>query len=298
MATALRAERTGPASVITGMHQLVGTSRVREVRHQKHIPRHFTITDKEWSERADKLNRSLALSHPGWPVHFYDDAAAEALLRQHYPETSYDSIFRRYRVNAHRADFFRYAALHAKGGYYVDVDNRPTVNLEAVTRGFDFVTAIDGSLIHNGILAARPGSGLMSLLMRDMAAKVRSSNMGTYCYFVRSGLKVIGSAISRDQGRLRAHHPFTAEGYNGSRPERVLLLQHDVRQGWRPNHTRAGAWACGLNLTKATPASEIWANAGNSDCECVMHIGLLANYTGNPESTEIAIEESTAPQET
>ena len=239
------------------------------------IPRHFIITDKTWSERADKLNRSLALTHPGWPVHFYDDATAGVFIRQHYPDTSYASIFRQFKVNAHRADFFRYAALHAKGGYYVDADNRPIINLEAATRGFDFVTALHGSQIHNGFLAARPGSGLMSRMMLDMADKVRRSNMGLYYYFVRSGLKVIGSAISRDQGRLRAHRPYTAAAYNGSHPERVLLLSHETARARHPNHTRAALWACGLNRTKerpGAPRSDKWAKAG--DCECLMHVGI------------------------
>ena len=239
------------------------------------IPRHFIITDKKWSERADKLNRSLALTHPGWPVQFYDDATAEVFIRQHYPDTSYANIFRQFKVNAHRADFFRYAALHAKGGYYVDADNRPIINLEAATRGFDFVTALHNSQIHNGFLAARPGSGLMSRMMLDMADKVRRSNMGLYCYFVRSGLKVIGSAISRDQGRfIRAHRPYTADAYNGSHPERVLLLSHETERTRHPNHTRAALWACGLNRTKERPAprSDKWAEAG--DCECLMHVGI------------------------
>lgn len=239
------------------------------------IPRHFIITDEKWSERADKLNRSLALTHPGWPVHFYDDATAEVFIRLHYPDTSYANIFRQFKVNAHRADFFRYAALHAKGGYYVDADNLPIINLEAATRGFDFVTAIHSSLIHNGFLAARPGSGLMSRMMLDMAGKVRISNMGLYFYFVRSGLKVIGSAISRDQGRfIRAHRPYTADAYNGSHPERVLLLSHETERTRHPNHTRAALWACGLNRTKERPAprSDKWAEAG--DCECLMHVGI------------------------
>ena len=248
--------------------------------HLPHIPRIFLITDKVWSARSDKLNRSLAHTHPGWPVRFFDDDMAEAFIKHYYPNTSYAKVFRRFLISAHRADFFRYAALHAIGGYYVDADNRPVVNLKNVTRGFDFVTALDGRyrLIHNGFIAARPGSGITLRLLRDTAAKVRQSSLARYCYLVRSGLNIIASAIRMQQGRVRADTLYTAEGYNGSRRERVLFVSHDSRPTRRPNHVRAGLWACGLNQRRATPApaAEIRINK----CECIMHVAVHpTNYT-------------------
>jgi len=248
--------------------------------HLPHIPRIFLITDKAWSARADKLNRSLAHTHPGWPVRFFDDDMAEAFIKHHYPNTSYAKVFRRFPIPAHRADFFRYAALHAMGGYYVDADNRPVVNLKTVTRSFDFVTALDGRgrLIHNGFIAARPGSGITLRLLRDTAAKVRQSSLARYCYFVRSGLSVIADAIRKEQGRVRADTLYTAEGYNGSRRERVLFVSHDTRPTRHPNHTRAGLWACGLNQRRTTPAPA--AEPRINKCECIMHVAVHpTNYT-------------------
>ena len=239
-----------------------------------HIPRIFLITDKAWSARVDKLNRSLARTHPGWPVLFFDDDMAEAFVKHHYPNMPYAKVFRQFRIPAHRADFFRYAALHAIGGYYVDADNRPVVNLEAVTRGLDFVTALDRDqgLIHNGFIAARPGSGITLRLLHDTAEKVRQSSLARYCYFVRSGLSVIASAIHLRPRRVRADTTYTAEGYNGSRRERVLFVLHDTRPTRHPNHTRAALWACGLNQRTATPAPA--AEPRMNQCECMMHVAV------------------------
>ena len=78
------------------------------------IPRTFLITDKAWSARVDKLNRSLARTHPGWPVLFFDDDMAEEFVKHHYPNMPYAKVFHQFRIPAHRADFFRYAALHAQ----------------------------------------------------------------------------------------------------------------------------------------------------------------------------------------
>ena len=106
----------------------------------------------------------------------------------------------------------------------------------------DFVTALDGrssGIIHNGFIAARPGSGITLRLLRDTAEKVRQSSLARYCYFVRSGLSVIASAIHLRPRRVRADTLYTAEGYNGSRRERVLLVLHDTRPTRHPNHTRA-----------------------------------------------------------
>ena len=243
------------------------------------IPRTFLITDKAWSARVDKLNRSLARTHPGWPVLFFDDDMAEEFVKHHYPNMPYAKVLHQFRIPAHRADFFRYAALHAIGGYYVDADNRPVVNLKAVTRGLDFVTALDSrsGLIHNGFIAARPESGITLRLLRDTAEKVRQSSLARYCYFVRSGLSVIASAIHLRPGQVRADTLYTAEGYNGSRRERVLFVSHDTRPTSHPNHTRAALWACGLNQRRATPAPA--AEPRMNQCECMMHVAVHpSNY--------------------
>ena len=47
----------------------------------------------------------------------------------------------------------------------------------------DFVTALDGrssGIIHNGFIAARPGSGITLRLLRDTAEKVRQSSLARY----------------------------------------------------------------------------------------------------------------------
>ena len=64
-----------------------------------HIPRIFLITDKAWSARVDKLNRSLARTHPGWPVLFFDDDMAEAFVKHHYPNMPYAKVFHQFRVS-------------------------------------------------------------------------------------------------------------------------------------------------------------------------------------------------------
>jgi hypothetical protein len=233
------------------------------LRHgQSPIPEHFILTDKAWSERIAKLNRSLAMTHPTWPVHFYDDAAAVGLIRKYYGATPYVQVFESFKVNAHRADFFRYAALHAKGGYYIDADNCALVDLGRITRGFDFVTAVEGHMVHNGFLASRAGSGLMLRLLHDMVAKARRSSMRMYCYFVRSGFGVIRAAIPR-RVAIQPHTPLSADGYNGSCRERVLLLSHQSRAtcGGHRNHS-ATLWSCPRGA------------APRQHCECVMQVGL------------------------
>ena len=131
------------------------------------IPKVFLTTDKVWSNRAADLNRSLATTHPSWGFRFYDDNAAIAFLRRHYG-SRHVSTFRSFANGAHRADLFRYALLHVDGGYYLDTDNRPLVNLQNITQGFSFVSAVGVEAemdlrtgmpiraVHNGFIAAKP----------------------------------------------------------------------------------------------------------------------------------------------
>ena len=69
------------------------------------IPRLFIVTDRQWSPRLAQLNESLSATHPGWPVHFYDDAAALAFLKERHGERAVQA-FHGFESGAHRADLF------------------------------------------------------------------------------------------------------------------------------------------------------------------------------------------------
>lgn len=58
--------------------------------------------------------------HPGWEYRFWDDAANEALLAEHYPQ--FLDYFRTATPNILRIDLVRLAYLHRHGGVYADLD--------------------------------------------------------------------------------------------------------------------------------------------------------------------------------
>lgn len=98
-----------------------------------------------WHESArpefvDELLASVAEHNPGREHLVFDTAAAEALIASHYGEREV-SAFRSCALPAMQADYFRYCAVHALGGVYLDADCRCL-----------------GSL---GQLVDRPGAGVL-----------------------------------------------------------------------------------------------------------------------------------------
>jgi hypothetical protein len=58
--------------------------------------------------------------HPDFEYVFYDDAAVDAFLTEHFPE--YVRIYHSFRYRIQRYDFFRYLAVYHFGGFYLDLD--------------------------------------------------------------------------------------------------------------------------------------------------------------------------------
>ena len=187
------------------------------------IPKVFLTTDKVWSNRAADLNRSLATTHPSWGFRFYDDNAAIAFLQRHYG-SRHVSTFRSFANGAHRADFFRYALLHADGGYYLDTDNRPLMNLQNITHGFSFVSVVGVEAemdlrtgmpiraVHNGFIAAKPRSSLTGLLLNHMMCHPKPPHSrflkhNMYFFYVRMAYHILLKAANVSE--LKPNTPYT-----------------------------------------------------------------------------------------
>ena len=258
-----RTERSKPPNA-----RLVGMQPPKRAVHS--IPRVFLVTDKVWSTRAADLKRTLAATHPGWGFRFFDDIASAEFLQACYGG-HYVQAFRSFQVGAHRADFLRYALLYAIGGYYLDTDNRPLLNLQDATSVFDFVSAVGTEkqhhrgtgkpihALHNGFVATRPKSLVTKQLLQHMLlhrrpphSRVMPHNM--YFHYVRSAYHLIKQLVNVS-GELRPNTPYTVADTG----ERLLLL----------NETLAGS------------ESETYTSQLYSSAEPVMFCGVKSAKTAS-----------------
>eukprot|EP00908_Phaeocystis_cordata_P021818 Transcript_4203.p2 GENE.Transcript_4203~~Transcript_4203.p2 ORF type:complete len:212 (-),score=5.00 Transcript_4203:1261-1896(-) len=206
------------------------------------IPKVFLTTDKNWSNRAADLNRSLAITHPSWGFRFYDDAAAIAFLQKHYGRR-HVGTFKSFAHGAHRADFFRYALLYADGGYYLDTDNRPLHNLQDLTQNFSFVSVLGDEAevdrrtgmpikaIHNGFIAARSRSSLTGLLLQHMMDHPRPPHSSflrnnMYFFYVRMAYRLLLKAANASM--LLPDTPYTF----APTAERFVLMNGTLAAPW------------------------------------------------------------------
>ena len=104
------------------------------------------------------LTASWQAEHPEWEYELFDNAAARRFLRAHFDRPVL-SAYNRARENAQKSDIFRLAYLVARGGYYVDADDRSLAPIATVvpsecelafyqedfgTIGNDFIGAVPG----------------------------------------------------------------------------------------------------------------------------------------------------------
>ncbi|MFO1239232.1 MAG: glycosyltransferase [Sphingomonadaceae bacterium] len=78
----------------------------------------------------------LVAANPGWVHRLHDDTAIEQFIEENYPAeilTAYLRIKPEY--GAARADLFRYLAVYALGGVYLDIKSRFTCPIDEVVHG-------------------------------------------------------------------------------------------------------------------------------------------------------------------
>ncbi len=99
---------------------------------------HQTYHKAPWPAGLAENVATLQRLNPDWEYRFYDDAAAEIFIAQHYGERVsrlYDRIDARY--GAARADLFRYLLLYRLGGVYLDMKSTADQPLDHFIRPDD-----------------------------------------------------------------------------------------------------------------------------------------------------------------
>lgn len=102
-----------------------------------------------------RFNRLLA---PTCAYRFHGDAECDRFVEETYPGAVAEA-YRRLRIGAARADFWRILVLLKHGGLYLDIDSNLTVNPERFLRGGAegvFIAMKNGE-VTNYFLAATPG---------------------------------------------------------------------------------------------------------------------------------------------
>jgi len=86
------------------------------------IPQIFHLTaptlQLSWEER--QMRRRMERTLVGWQGHLWDDAANDALIREHFPQ--FHEQYARIAFGVMQADIARCAYMHAFGGFYFDTD--------------------------------------------------------------------------------------------------------------------------------------------------------------------------------
>eukprot|EP00887_Chlorella_sp_A99_P006870 scaffold2.g6870.t1 len=108
----------------------------------------------------------------GWEVRFWDEAAINKLVREHY--AFFLPTWNKYKKRINRADAARYMVVHHAGGLYLDAD------VECYREGYDMLEGLDVVLqgshpsegTTNAMLASVPKHPFWEQVFKVMAQKV------------------------------------------------------------------------------------------------------------------------------
>jgi mannosyltransferase OCH1-like enzyme len=114
------------------------------------------------------LIASWQAQHPEWEYELFDNAAARCFLRDHF-DAPVLAAYNRARENAQKSDIFRLAYLVARGGYYVDADDRSLASITTVVPSECELAVYqeDYGTIGNDFIGAVPGHPVLKRALSD-----------------------------------------------------------------------------------------------------------------------------------
>ena len=183
------------------IHQTYGRlSRARPVTVQPEVvvPTHLLEYQRSWRQH-----------HPAWEYRFWDDAANEQLLAEHYPE--FVGYFHDVEPPVLRWDMVRLAYLHRFGGVYADMDCEALRPLDPLVEGSRIVVGreLNGigrvlrgrDYIINALIASPAGHPLWLDIMQRMSACRRDRRLleRHTVHAIRMSIAVFDEAIEARQ---------------------------------------------------------------------------------------------------
>jgi tetratricopeptide (TPR) repeat protein len=149
------------------------------------------------------LMETWRAGNPGYAYQLFDDATAQRFLLQNYPPHVLQA-YRRAGNAAEKADLFRLAYLYAKGGIYVDADDRclasisnilpARVTLAVYQEDYALGVLAVGTL-GNNFLAAAPNNAVIG---RALALAIEALNRGdTDIVWLKTGPALITRAFAQ-----------------------------------------------------------------------------------------------------
>jgi len=149
---------------VSGSGHGVGEEALPAVEPGMRIPRiiHQTYGRRELPAALQSNVDALKARNPGWDYRFYDDAAIETFIREHY-SAAVLALYLRIdpAYGAARADVFRYLLMYRLGGVYLDIKSRFLRPIDEVLDGDEGFVISQWS---NGKGERYEGSGLKAEL--------------------------------------------------------------------------------------------------------------------------------------
>jgi mannosyltransferase OCH1-like enzyme len=143
----------------------------------------------------DNINKYCS----GYDIKIFDDDMCIDFLYKYYGENAVE-IFKKMKLGAHKACFWKYCILYIFGGYYFDIKINFQTHIDDifnVNNDKTFYTVIDNSKnrIFNGIIVTPPRNPIILKAIYDI---YENSNPPTYTYYIESFFSILQNNCSQN----------------------------------------------------------------------------------------------------
>ena len=96
-----------------------------------------TWKTKNLEPKLEKVRNNIQKINPDYKIVLFDDDDIETWIKENFDDEIIWNTYKKLKVGAARADFWRYLILYKNGGIYLDIDSNITESLDLLIREND-----------------------------------------------------------------------------------------------------------------------------------------------------------------
>ena len=96
-----------------------------------------TWKTKNLEPKLEKVRNNIQKKNPDYKIVLFDDNDIEIWIKENFNDEIIWNTYKKLKVGAARADFWRYLILYKNGGIYLDIDSNITESLDLLIREND-----------------------------------------------------------------------------------------------------------------------------------------------------------------
>jgi len=194
------------------------------------IPKNFIQTSRHYIEPY--IIDNILSYITGWKYHFFSDDDIIAFFGDN-PDDEFPNLiakFYSFSYGEHRADLFRYYYLYKIGGVYMDTDAMLNMNIDKITRDYDFFSVNSSyypGTVFQGFIGSTPNHPIIYKALQNLYSLTDQDLISEFHILCKNMYTITVNQYSENENMNIDNHIALYQEKYGNQDEAIIINDND-----------------------------------------------------------------------